>query len=355
MPLRLAAGHRGGVIGADAGAYGPGVYSEPGDLDRSALADALRTHWGVEAVRLDHMPVGFGSHHWKAVEGGSSEWFVSCDDLDARNGEQAADHVCADLDRAFRTAVALREEAGLEFVLAPVRSATGDVLHRLDRRYTIRVEPFVDGWAGTDGEFDRPEERRSAATLVGRLHGATATVPAGLPGREDFALPGRAALERALGRLDAPWEEGPFAEAARALLRDHERSVRERLGAYDRLAGRLGQEPGAWVVTHGEPHSANLIREPDGGLRLVDWDTVVVAPRERDLWMVLDRDLTGWDEYRAVAGGRVELDHAALRLYRERWALGEICEYVARFGRPHEETEDTRAAWGELGAYLPDP
>lgn len=343
------------MIGAGGRAYGLVVYSEPADLDRSALADALRRHWGIDPVRLEYQPVGFGSHHWKAVAGVGSRWFVSCDDLaEGHHAGRASDQAYVALDRAFRTAVALRAEAGLEFVLAPAPSAGGDVLHRLDRRYAIRVEPFVDGWAGKDGEYERPEERRSAATLVGRIHDATAAIPAGLPSREDFALPGRAALDQALGRLGMPWTAGPFAEPARVLLRECERSVWTRLRTYDRLARELGERSRPWVVTHGEPHSANLIREPDGGLRLVDWDMVLVAPPERDLWMVLDGALTGWDEYRAVAGGRVELDAAALSLYRERWALGEICECVARFRRPHEETEDTRAAWEDLGRYLPD-
>jgi hypothetical protein len=110
-------------------------------------------------------------------------------------------------------------------------------------------------------------------------------------------------------------------------------------------------QAGTWVVTHGEPHSANVIRNAEGGLRLVDWDTALIGPRERDLWMTLDADLTGWDEYRQVIGS-VRLNEQALGLYRERWALAEICIYAAEFRRPHEETEDTRASWDNLGEYL---
>jgi spectinomycin phosphotransferase len=127
--------------------------------------------------------------------------------------------------------------------------------------------------------------------------------------------------------------------------------VQERLRAYDLQAGRVLAEPGDWVVTHGEPHSANVIREPAGGLRLVDWDTALLAPRERDLWMILDAGMTGRDEYREVTGP-VRLDEKALAFYRERWALAEICMYVAEFRRPHGETEDTRASWEELKEYL---
>ena len=329
-----------------------GVQSEPDDLDRAALAEALRRGWGIDAARLDYLPAGYGSHHWEAVGAGGSRWFVSADDLRApHRAGRTPDDVLAMLDRAFRTAAALRDDAGLEFVLAPIPSDGGAVLHRLDARYAVSVEPFVEGTAGKDGEFERPEERRRMGALLGRLHAASESVPPGLPAREDFALPGREALVEALARLDAPWGGGPFAEPARRLLRANAGGVRNRLSAHDRLAARVGHDPRPWVVTHGEPHSSNVMRDARGGLWLVDWDTALVAPPERDLWMVLDEHLAGWDEYREVTGA-VRLDEDLLRLYPDRWALAEICEYVAELSGPHEETPGTRASWEILGEYL---
>ncbi|MGH3140203.1 MAG: phosphotransferase enzyme family protein [Gaiellales bacterium] len=327
------------------------MYSEPRDLDRAALAGALSRHWRIDAASLNYLPIGFGSHHWEAIVADGSRWFVSADDLRAgHHAGRVPDDVFVVLDRAFRTAAALRAGAGLEFVLGPIPSEDGTVLHRIDARYAIRVEPFVAG-AEERGEFDGPEERRRMGTLLGRLHAASRSVPGGLPGQEDFALPGREALDEAFDHLDTPWEEGPFAEPARELLRAHVGRLRDRLGTYDALARRMREEPGPWVVTHGEPHSSNVIRDAGGGLLLVDWDTTLVAPPERDLWMTLDTDLTGWDEYRAVMGS-ARLNEAALELYRERWALAEICIYVAEFRRPHEDTEDTRVSWRELAEYL---
>ena len=37
------------------------------------------------------------------------------------------------------------------------------------------------------------------------------------------------------------------------------------------------------LLTHGEPHPGNAMLAADGW-RLVDWDTALVAPLERDLW-----------------------------------------------------------------------
>jgi spectinomycin phosphotransferase len=187
--------------------------------------------------------------------------------------------------------------------------------------------------------------------VLGRLHAATELVPADLPRREDFELPSRRVLVDALEDLDRAWDFGPFAEPARKLLRGNARELEHRLRGYDRLTSRISESSDAWVVTHGEPHRANVISDPHAGVQLVDWDTTLIAPRERDLHMVLDQDLTGWEEYKDVAGVST-LNHDALQLYRLWWELADIAVFVADFRRPHERTEDTVASWRVLSANL---
>ena len=83
----------------------------------------------------------------------------------------------------------------------------------------------------------------------------------------------------------------------------------------------------------------------------MDWDTLRLAPPERDLWMVLDEsaDLSG---YRA-AGGRARVDDRTLRLYRLWWDLSEIASFVGWFRDTHARTADTAIAWEALANYLP--
>lgn len=188
------------------------------------------------------------------------------------------------------------------------------------------------------------------ATALGRLHAAP--IPAGLPRRDDLAIPSRASLEQALGNLDVPWNVGPFGERTRSVVRPRAEELRRRLLAYDEAADRTRLAPEPWVVTHGEPHRANVIVGERADVHLVDWDTVLLAPRERDLRMVLDDEGTGWDEYVAEAGP-VVLRPEVLDLYRAWWDLAEVAIYVRQFRAAHDETEDTRVAWEGLNESLP--
>jgi spectinomycin phosphotransferase len=330
------------------------MLTEPPDLDRAELAALLERHWGLRDATLDYLPLGFGSHHWSAVVADGTRSFVTADDLEA--GFQAGpdtDSAFAALERAYGTAAVLREEAGLDFVVAPLQDEEGSVIRRLSDRYAVTASPFVEGETSGFGAYESLEDRRRMGGVLGRLHAATALVPNGLPRREDLAIPSRAALEKALADVERPWETGPLGEPTRRLLRGKARDVERRLDEYDALAARVRESSSSWVVTHGEPHRANVIRNASGGVHLVDWDTTLIAPRERDLRMVLDEELTGWDEYVAAAGA-VSLNHEAIELYNRWWGLADVAIYTALFRRQHDETEDTIQSFENLTEDLQD-
>lgn len=322
------------------------MLTEPADLDRAELSALLERHWALADLRFEYVPVGFGSHHWRA-----REWFLTVDDLAA--GHQAypdPDSSFSALNRAYQTAAALRHDADLDFVVAPLPDSDGAVIRRLGHRYAVTVFPFIDGESSEWGPYELDDERRTMGGILGRLHGATERLPAGLPRVEDFALPARAALEDAMADLQHRWATGPFAERTRRLLGECAAGVEHLLRDYDLLAGNARAGSDAWVVTHGEPHRANVIRGRAGRRHLVDWDTALVAPRERDLCMVLGDDLTGWDEYSAVLPA--ELDEPTLRLYRRWWELADITTFVHLFRQPHGHTEHTAASWKILADNL---
>lgn len=327
------------------------MLTEPKDLDRSELKTLLERRWGLLDVELEYLAVGFGSHHWLARDSQGTRRFVTADDLEAsfQRGPDA-DASFEALDRAFRTASALRDEAELEFVVAPLPDDEGAVIRRLNRRYAVTVSRFIEGTSGSFGSYET-DERREMGHILGRLHAAAGAV-ADLPHEEDFALPSRDALREALEELDRPWTSGPFGEQARQLLRDSAHDIERLLGEYEDVVAEIRGTSDSWVITHGEPHNANVIRTDHGDVFLVDWDTTLVAPRERDLRMVLDQDLTGWDEYVGAAGS-VSLSPRALRLYNLWWDVADIGIFIEHFRGPHDRTEDDVAMWNVLTGNLP--
>jgi spectinomycin phosphotransferase/16S rRNA (guanine(1405)-N(7))-methyltransferase len=99
--------------------------------------------------------------------------------------------------------------------------------------------------------------------------------------------------------------------------------------------------PGPVVITHGEIHPGNVMVTSKGWV-IVDWDTVLLAPPERDLWRLAKGGGSVLRAY-AVATGAAP-NEWLVDLYAIRWDLAEIASFATEFRTPHEDTEDSRKA-----------
>jgi len=294
----------------------------------------LRAGWRFEAASVEYAAVGFGSHHWVAVDAAGSRRFVTVDDLARASVSGNQEAAFASLSAAFETACSLRD-SGLDFVVAPIPDVTGRALRRLADSFSVTVFPFLEGATGTFGSYPSEADRDAVHRLLDRLHQTPVEVaPVAQP--EDFVLPCRPQLEAALTELDRPWTAGPYSERTRQLLRGVEPDLRAGLRLFDSLADEVRADRRPWVITHGEPHAANIMWTA-AGLRLIDWDTALIAPAARDLWMLKPPGRPGLSE-----------TDPAILLYQLRWDLANIALFVAGFRAPHEDSVDAAESWRNL-------
>ena len=308
----------------------------PDGIDDGRLSRALEQHWGLAPAQLGYLPVGFGDHHWDLTDAAARRWFVTVAELAPawRGTGPAAGY--ADLQATMDTVTALAG-AGLEFAVAPVPTTGGHALAPLGDEHAIAVFPYLDGDAG--GELP-PRDRLALIDTLARLHNATPLATRTAPARRPD-LPPRPVLEAALGELSQPWHGGPFSEPARQLVARHASTLGQALASFDQLA-REAARRGPSVITHGEPHSDNILRLT-GRLYLIDWGSAGLALPERDLWDLADADGRAADRYAELTGRRVNT--AMMRMYQLRWSLEEIMLSVRQFRGPHERNGDTELAW----------
>jgi len=314
------------------------VHERPADVCDSDVAAALDRQWALTVQALSYLPVGFGGYHWLAADQTGSRWFVTVSDLAAP--------WLPDLPAAMQTAAWLATEAGLEFVVAPVPTRAGQVVGALDSRHALTLFPYLD--AAPSRFDDRIDDGGRAAIIdmLARLHTAT---PQGIQvPRRPLELTGRQAIEQALASLGVAWNGGLYSEPGRDLLARYERPLRHAFALFDSLLERVQDAGGPYVITHGEPHSGNLLRT-SAGLCLVDWDMTALARPERDLWWVISGDQDA-ARYSQRTGWTVNQD--ALALYRLRWGLDDIAEFLSAIRGPHQRTADTLVYWTGLQETL---
>jgi spectinomycin phosphotransferase len=317
------------------------VRDRPTGLREHDLRLALAEGWRIEVAALRYAPVGGGSYHWVVRDGAGRRWFVTADDLDDKAWlGHTRPAVMAGLVSAMETALALRRDAGLEFVVAPVPGCGEALVRPVGPRYAMAVFPFLDGTAGRWGEPLPAVERAVLTDMLAALHGSAPPAPARVAA---IGLARRAELDAALLDLGRPWRAGPFGEPVRTLVAGVGDRIRGLLEGFDRRAGAARAE--GFVITHGEPHPGNVMRAGPRRM-LIDWDTVGLGPPERDLWMVTGETSEEVRRYASLTGRAV--DHGLLEWYRLRWALDDISAFVHQLRSPHGRTADTEQAWQAL-------
>lgn len=301
----------------------------PEGLSEDQLVSALGTHWLLDAEAVAYRAVGFGSHHWEIADAAGTRWFVTADELANKRMSlrEPLGVAFGRLRHALHAALDLHA-LGYAFVVAPILSAGGEPLVRAGEEFALALYPFVAGESFAWGEFATLEHRHAALDMVVALHSAPAAARArALAGC--YAVPHRDELDAvlALEPGDVP-EAGPYTRSMTRLFGANRARVSGLLARYDELAALAMAAPPREVLTHGEPHRSNTMLAPDGW-RLIDWDTVLIAPPERDLWMLDPGDGSVLAAYAKTTGVRPQ--PAMLELFSLRWDVADLAVDVGRF------------------------
>ena len=251
---------------------------EPPAVPAQRVGSAVRREWGVEVTAAEHVEVGSHGWHWLLGDDGGVQWFATLEQV--RSSDERRTRIAA-LEAAGAMA------RGLPFAVPPILTRDARVAVDLAPGLLLTLTPYVDGAPVGNGPFEDDAGRVEVAHLLGELHRQAR--PRQLPrwrpriGRQGetgrrgpAALPGAGGVDRrpVVGAGRAPARPGRRRWCARCVRR------------FSLLAAAVSGNAERWVVTHGAPHTGNLMHTPDGP-RLLDWGAVALAPRERDLRQVL--------------------------------------------------------------------
>jgi len=322
------------------------------DLDKDGVTDFLRQAYGLPVTRLEFTPKGEGGYCYVGATENGSRLFVKL--FEAHRDEPFA----------FSLRVSRQlHDAGYRHALPPILTGAGETF-ATHEGYSIAVFPYVESVSLFEDE-SRPygaevtdDEFASLGSVIGGLHAATPRLDLPDAPRERFDFHYADLLRRHLnGEVDVT----PVNEFQRELLALWDEDRENIARAYARFVSlqekcRASERP--FVVTHGDCHLANILRDAAGHYHLIDWSDALLAPPERDLTFYAEgRDRFGafLDVYlRAHDPGALDLDLFAFYVYQ--WVVQEIGSYTHRIlhrnpGRASDEQNESDVA--EFRKYVP--
>ncbi|HUM70704.1 MAG TPA: aminoglycoside phosphotransferase family protein, partial [Chloroflexota bacterium] len=205
--------------------------------------------------------------------------------------------------------------------------------------------PFIHGQNG----YERPltdEHWRTLGATLRQIH--TAVLPPHLAShirQETFSPQWRDVVRQVLAEWVTAVYADPIARDCAAFLQSKRAHIADLTARAEELAEKLRAEMPAFTVCHADIHAGNVLIS-DEAFYVVDWDTLLFAPKERDL-MFAGAGLFGHDRSPAEEEtlfyqgyGQTEIDYTAVAYYRHERIIEDIAIYCQQLLLTHEGGED---------------
>lgn len=192
--------------------------------------------------------------------------------------------------------------------------------------HRVVLWPFVDGRDGFEASL--PTERwPQLGVLLRTIHDTQVPPPVRSRLRvEDFSPRWRQAVLHRYALLDATVAQDAAAAGLVDLLHEQRPRVIGLVDGAAALVSRIRPRGGKPVLCHGDLHAGNVVIGLAGQVSIVDWDSALLAPRERDLmfpgagvggvWGDEQQAQAFLDGYVGSDAERVAPDASAIAYYR---------------------------------------
>jgi spectinomycin phosphotransferase len=211
-------------------------------------------------------------------------------------------------------------DQGITSVVAPIPTKSNALWTRLEN-WTVIVYAFIDGDTSWTGMTD--EQWKEVGTIFKRIH-QVMLPPEGFESlrKETFDPTEYTRWVHAFETQHLHSRHGGSVSerTLRASWTAHQSTIHTAMTSLEKLAGVLQSRTFPYVICHADLHPANLLRDHAGHVFVIDWDEVMLAPKERDFLFVKESSAAS----KALPGtpaffqgyGQTEIDWIALTYYR---------------------------------------
>ena len=318
------------------------------EIKDEKIITCIKNAYRLDVVRIAFLPIGADQNTavYRIVAGDGTPYFVKL-----RRG---------DFDEASVAIPKFLSDIGIKQVIPSLLTKTGQLWANLEP-FKVILYPFVEGHNGFEVNLSDRQRIEFGAALK-KFH--TAKIPPALTKgirQEIFSPQWREQVTFFLERIQKETFVDHIASEMAAFLKNKSDDTDELIKHSERLARALQAQTPEYNLCHGDIHAWNLLVAANGALYLVDWDTLIFAPKERDL-MFVGAGLGGSghtlqeEETLFYQGyGQTEVNPIAMAYYRYERIIEDIAVYCVQIFFSDEGGEDRERALENLKSnYLPN-
>lgn len=224
------------------------------------------------------------------------------------------------------------KQIGLQNIIPPIVTKTGECWTNLDV-FKVALYPYVDGHNALDTNLSEQQWQQLGSTIK-KLH--TTDIPKSITSnvpKETFSSKCSQTVSHFLECIQNEAFEEAVAAKLAALLKSKNKIFLDLIKRTEELGSILQNQSLQYVLCHADMQGWNLLIDHAHHLYLIDWDTLLLAPKERDLMFIgagiWNSGYTPAEEeiffYKGY--GQANINQDVLCYYRFNRILQDIAEY----------------------------
>lgn len=239
------------------------------DLKDEEIIACLRDAYGLDIATVSFLPLGadFNTAVYRLTTTDGADHFLKLRSGEFLEASVSVPKYLADL--------------GIKQVVPPIPTKTEELWASLASFKAI-LYPYIEGCNGVEAklsvQFGAPIKKLHSTDIPPSI---TKDVP-----RETFSSKWRETVKAFLMRIENEAFEEPVAVKMALFLKSKSAEILKLVERTEALAITLQKQPLNYILCHADMHGWNLIIDKENVLYIVDWDTLIFAPKERDLMFV---------------------------------------------------------------------
>ncbi len=319
----------------------------PPGLSDDIITACVHEHFGFRIAHVAFLPIG--------ADVNSAVYRVTATDgtqylLKLRRGH---------FKEVAVTVPALLHAHGLHHVMAPIATTTHDWWVQT-QGFAWMLYPFFAGKNGFEVPLSSAQWVAFGATMRAVHTTRLPTeVEARVP-REVYSAHWRQSVQAFHHQVGRREYNDPIAACFAAFWMTKRDEIYELVARTEQLAEALQQRAVDLVVCHADLHGGNVLLGANDALAIVDWDELILAPKERDLmfvgagiggvWDTADEERLFYQGY-----GTTAIDPVMLAYYRYERVVADIAAYAEQIFGIQGSAEDREQGLHQLmGQFQPD-
>ncbi|MEM7115401.1 MAG: aminoglycoside phosphotransferase family protein [Chloroflexota bacterium] len=293
---------------------------EKPSLSDQRIIETLQAAFAIQVKELTFLPLGADRNTavYRALSHDNRPYFVK---LRSDNFNEASVTIPRHL-----------HSLGIQQVIPPLQTQTGELWTSLTP-YRVILYPFVDG-ANAFEVAVTDQQRIELGTVLKQLH--TAVFPPSLTQsipHETFSAQWCTRLATVLEQIKTSRFEDRISLALATFIKSRQTDMVMLNQRAEQLAQKLQETPPPFVLCHADIHGWNMLIDQQSNFYVVDWDTLVFAPKEQDLMLVGfgfgGKGHTLADEERLFyqGYGETEISQTALAYFRYDRLIVDVVEF----------------------------